>query len=72
MCSFLGIKQLLSTAYHPQTDGQTENLNQTMEIALQAYVNESLNDWADYLAGLSLSYNTTVHSSKGYTPSFLL
>ena len=43
-----------------------------MEIALRAYVNESLNDWADYLAGFSLSYNTTVHSSTGYTPSFLL
>ena len=42
ICSFLGVKHLLSTAYHPQTDGQTENLSQTLEISIRAYINETL------------------------------
>ena len=72
VCSYMNIKRLLSTAYHPQTDGQTENLNQTLEIALRAYINEGLNNWAQLLAGFTLSYNNTVHSSTGFTPAFLL
>lgn len=35
----LGVKLLYSTAYHPQTDGQSERTNQTVEIALQFYIN---------------------------------
>lgn len=72
VCSYLDLKRLLSTAYHPQTDGQTENLNQTLEIALRAYVNESLDNWVDQLMGFTLSYNTTKHTSTGFTPAFLL
>ena len=62
----------MSTAYHPQTDGQTENLNQTLEIALRAYINESMDNWSSLLSGFALSYNTTPHSSTGFTPAFLL
>lgn len=47
-------------------------MNQTLEIALRAYVNESLNNWADHLVGFTLSYNTTKHTSTGFTPAFLL
>ena len=72
ICLRFDVKRLLSTAYHPQTDGQTENLNQTLEIALRAYVNEGLDNWVDLLTSFSLSYNTAVHSSTGYSPAFLL
>lgn len=72
VCSKLGIQCLLSTAYHPQTDGQTEILNQLLEISLRAYVNEELNDWASKLSSFTLSYNTSVHSSTNYSPSYLL
>ena len=49
----------LTTAYHPQADGQTEVLNQSLEISLCAYVGPSRNDWVNYLDALALSYNTT-------------
>ena len=46
LCYFLSIKQRLSTAFYPQTDGQTEKQNSTIEAYLQAFVNFEQNDWA--------------------------
>lgn len=45
LCYFLGIKQKLSTAFHPQTDGQTKNQNNTIKTYLQAFVNYEENNW---------------------------
>ena len=59
-------------AYHPQADGQTEVLNQSLEIYLCAYVGPSRNDWVNYLDTLDLSYNTTPHMATGFTPAYLL
>ena len=39
LCERIGVERKLSTAYHPQTDGQSENSNQFMEQYLRAYVN---------------------------------
>ena len=57
LCYFLGIKQRLSTAFHPQTDGQTERQNSTMEAYLRAFVNFEQNDWARLLpmAGFAIT-----------------
>ena len=46
LCYFLGIKRRLSTAFHPQTDSQTERQNHSMEAYLRAFVNFEQNDWA--------------------------
>src|ERR1700683_3454072 len=46
ICDQMGMTQSLTTAYHPQADSQTEVLNQSLEILLQAYIGPSHNDWA--------------------------
>ena len=54
----MGMIRSLTMAYHPQANGQTEVLNQSLEISLRAYVGPSRNDWVNYLDALALSYNT--------------
>ena len=46
----LRTKRQLSTVYHPQTDGQTERINQEIEMFLQHYVNYQQDDWANWIA----------------------
>ena len=61
----------MSTAFHPQTDGQTERQNRTLEETLRAYVNYHQDDWDEKLSAAELSFNTSVHSSTGYSPYYL-
>ena len=68
----MGMIRSLTTAYHPQADGQTEVLNQSLEISLCAYVSPSRNDWVNYFYALALSYNTTPHTATGFAPTYLL
>ena len=67
----LGIEAATSTAYHPQTDGQTERVNQELEQYLQLFVGERQDDWYTLLPLAEFSYNNHVHSSTQQTP-FLL
>ena len=68
LCYFLGIKRRLSTAFHPQTDGQTERQNSTMEAYLRAFVNYEQNDWARLLPMAEFAYNNAKNTSTGYIP----
>jgi Integrase core domain len=72
VCSSLGTRLINSAAYHPQTDGQTENFNRILITALRAYVNKYHSDWEQCLPALLYSYHNTVHSSTGFTPHHLL
>ena len=49
LCKLLGIKRKMSTAYHPQTDGQTERTNQVLEGYLRNFVNYDQDDWYQQL-----------------------
>lgn len=55
----LGIKPLLSTAYHPQTDGQSERTNQIVEQYLRIFCFQRQDDWADLLPLAEFTYNNT-------------
>jgi transposase InsO family protein len=63
-----GTKLSFSTAYHPQSDGQTERQNRTLEESLRSYVNQRGSDWDKFLVQLEIAYNSSVHASTGYTP----
>ena len=74
----LGIKPRFSTAYHPQTDGQTERVNQVVEGYLRMYCGHKQDDWDELLPFAEFTYNNSHHSSigmspfmasRGYTPS---
>ena len=64
-------RQAMSTARHPQTDGQTERANRTIKKALRSYVNARQDDWDQYLAPLEFAYNNARNASTGHTPFFL-
>ncbi len=65
---FLKIKRRLSTAFHPQTNGQTKRQNSTMEAYLQVFVNFEQNDWARLLPMAEFAYNNAKNVSTGHTP----
>ena len=66
----LGIKHKCSTAFHPQTDGQTERMNQTVEQYLRAYVNYEQNDWVSHLPMAQYAYNNAENEKTKMTPFF--
>ena len=53
----------MSTAYHPQTDGQTERTNRTLEQFLRQYVSSAQDDWDDYLASAEYAVNNQYQES---------
>jgi len=64
----LETKRQLSTAYHPQTDGQMERINQDIGTFLQHYVNYQQNNWINWLATAEFQYNNKKHMATGKTP----
>lgn len=66
----LGIRHKLSTAYHPQTDGQTERLNQTLEQYLRCYVNDRQDNWIALLPLAQIAYNQSPTTTTGTSPFY--
>lgn len=66
----LGIKPTFSTAYHPQTDGQTERTNVAVEHYLRVFCNHRQSDWTTHIPLAEFVYNNTHHSSIGMSPFY--
>ena len=64
----LGIRSRMTTAYHPQTNGQTERFNRTIVSAMRKFVADHPKDWDLYTDALTFSYNCHVHTSTGVAP----
>ena len=72
LCFHLKVNRRLSTAFHPQSDGQTERQNQTIEHYLRCYCNYRQDDWCSKLALAEFTYNNSVHSTTQTTPFYAL
>ena len=66
--SALGTQLNLSTAYHPETDGQAERVNQVMEDMLRMYVMDNQTQWEKHLPLVEFAYNNSYHSSIEIPP----
>ena len=64
----LGIKSKLSTAFHPQTDGQTERVNQELEQYLRMFIDHRQEQWPEWLGTAEFAYNNKAHSSTQTSP----
>jgi hypothetical protein len=67
----LGTELAMSTAYHPQSDGQTKRMNRTMEDMLRGFVGPRQGDWCRYLSMVEFAYNNSIQASTVQTPFFL-
>ncbi|MBW0504089.1 hypothetical protein O181_043804 [Austropuccinia psidii MF-1] len=72
LCQQLKISRDLSTAFHPETDAQTERVNQILEQYLQMYVSYHQDDWHTWLPLAEFAYNNAEHSSTKKSPFFTI
>jgi hypothetical protein len=64
----IGSEQRLTTAFHPQTDGQTERVNHVLEDMLRHYTDANQDDWDQFLSTAEFAVNNSHHESIGTTP----
>ena len=68
VCRILDIKNVFTTTYHPQSNGQVERFNRTMLNALRSYVADHPKDWDLYTDAITYAYNTQVHRDTSLSP----
>ena len=68
----LGVKTLRSTAYHPQTDGETEQVNQELEIYFQIFCSNNPETWHQLNPLMEFSHNQKTHSTTHQSPFYLM
>jgi transposase InsO family protein len=64
----LGTQLNFSTAYHPETDGQTERMNQTLEEMLRMYVMDQQKRWEEFLPLVEFAYKNSYQSTIKMAP----
>jgi len=67
----MGVKQCMSSAYHPKTDGSTERANRTIGQMLQSCIGPTQKDWVSKLPAIEFAINMARSESTGYSPFFL-
>ena len=71
LCELLRIKQRLSTAWHPETDGATERANQEVERYIRIFATYAQDDWDELLPSAAMAINNRTATSTGQSPFFL-
>ena len=68
LSELLGTVKTKTTPYHPRSDGLVERFNRTLLAMLAMFVSQEHDNWDDLLPFMMLVYNTTVHTTTGFTP----
>ena len=68
LCESLNVQIKMSSAFHPQTDGQTERVNRVLEDTLRHFVSPRKNDWDKLLPAVEFALNSAYHESTRTTP----
>ena len=68
ICGIMGIKKTRTTAYHPQGDGQVERQNRTLQEIIANFVSKNQCDWDQWVDQAVFAYNTSTHTSTGFSP----
>ena len=68
VCSSLGVRNVFTTTYHPQTNGQAERFNRTLLHGLRVFAGEHPETWPEFVGTFAYAYNTQVHSSTKIAP----
>jgi transposase InsO family protein len=66
----LGVRPRMSTSFHPQIDGQTERINQTIEAYLRSFINYEMDNWVGLLPMAEFAYYNSVTQATGISPFF--
>lgn len=67
-----GVERQLSTAYHPQTDGETERMNCKIEAYLRIFCSNHPHDWSEYITNMEFAFNNQEHSVTKHSLFFLM
>ena len=62
----------MGAAYHPESDGQTENANKTLEVMLRSVIDFTQDDWDEHLPAAELAFNNSKNATTGFTPFYLV
>ena len=68
VCLILSMRNVFTTTFHPQANGQVERFNRTLTSALRKYVGEHLKDWDLFSDAITFAYNTQVHRTTNMAP----
>ena len=72
LCKILGIQQLQTTPYHPETNGRVERLHQTIMCMIGKLGEDKKANWPSHLAEIAHTYNATQSTVTGYSPLYLM
>jgi transposase InsO family protein len=67
-CKILKIKKLQTTTFHPKSNGGLERSHRVLKEYLRHYINEDQDNWDEWVPYAAYVYNTSTHTSTGYTP----
>jgi hypothetical protein len=71
LAKLTGTQLKMSTARYAQTDGQTERINQTLEVMLRSAINHKQDNWEDFLPACEFAHNSNINKSTGFSPFIL-